>query len=174
MCSWGPLAFLIAREVPVMTRFRGAVVLGLLLYAILAVAVALTAPRPEQQPGPGDQPYASTAQERDKAFRWFSTLGFPDLKGRKLVRVATGQWSRVNNAPPRNSYAHGFLLAEKGDTFTVFTLGLATRTLKKTPAGTPEHERIGFEEAALARLAADRLRALREREGDRREYWHHF
>ncbi|MCI0459735.1 MAG: hypothetical protein L0Z62_22520 [Gemmataceae bacterium] len=156
-----------------MTRFRGSVVLGLPLYAALTVAVALTAPRPEQ-PGPGDKPYASTAQERDKAFRWFSTLGFPDLKGRKLVRVATGQWSRVNDAPPRNSCAHGFLLAEKGDTFTVFTLGLASRTFKKTPAGTPEHERVGFDEAARARLAADRLRALREREDNRREYWHHF
>jgi hypothetical protein len=109
-------------------------------------------------------PQRPTAEERAQAFAWFSTLGFPDVKCRPLVRVATGECHQSGDNPPVNHYVHGFLLREKGDHFEVFTPGLDTWKLRKTPAGTPEHQRVGYEQADLAKLVTDYLNALRQAE----------
>ena len=44
----------------------------------------------------------------DEAFRWFARLGFPDVKGKQFVRVATGQWSRYVGSAPTNQYIDAF------------------------------------------------------------------
>ena len=92
----------------------------------------------------------STLEERGKAFDWFSALGFPDVKGLKLVRVATGRCYSVDNAPFRNTFVRGFLLKEHGEELKVLTLSLATETYHKTSAKTPPHEEVGHEAAELA------------------------
>src|SRR5262249_35544919 len=80
--------------------------------------------------GLGDKSAAPTpapsADERTKAFTWFGTLGFSDVKDRKLVRVATGRWHSSGGDPPQNTFVAGFLLKEEGSDFTIQTLSLTT------------------------------------------------
>jgi hypothetical protein len=52
-------------------------------------------------------------------FQWFSTLGFPDVKGCPLVRVATGRYSQTYDAPPTNSYLTAYVLATNASSFNV-------------------------------------------------------
>jgi hypothetical protein len=106
-------------------------------------------------------PVKSTAEERDKVFKWFSTLGFLDVKDLRFVRVATGDWYRHDDDPPQNTYLRGFLLSEKGDRFTVLTLSLTEGTFQKTPAQTPAHEQVSFEASNLKTGAAAYLKAMR-------------
>jgi hypothetical protein len=103
-----------------------------------------------------------------EAYAWFDTLGFPDLARSKYVKVATGNWWRSGEDPPQNSYQYAFLLKEEGQTFTVFTTALATQTFKKTPPGTPEHERVGFEEADLKKVVDAYLKELQKPSDDSR------
>src|SRR5215470_5074256 len=65
-------------------------------------------------------------------FEWFSTLSFPDLRGSLYVRVASGQWSKSGDDPPKNNYFNGFLLSSNANSFKVFTLNLSTRTFTNT------------------------------------------
>ena len=104
----------------------------------------------------------STAAERTKAFEWFSRLGYPDVKGRKYVRVATGHWFQAGNDPPTNTYQRGFVLAEEGDRFTVLTLSLAEPKYKRTPADTPGYKQVGYTATELKTGAAAYLRNLRK------------
>jgi hypothetical protein len=131
-----------------MRQLRSITLVGLLLSA---AACGTAAP-----------PRAPTAEERAKAFAWFLTLGFPDVKDRPLVRVATGDSHQSGDNPPVNHYVHGFLLSEKGDDFEVFTPGLDTWKLSKSPAGTPEHQRVGYEKVDLATLVTAYIKALRQ------------
>ena len=103
--------------------------LGLLLDA---PATALAGERSPAKPAAE----GLTQSQRD-AMKWFDGLGFPDLKGRQLVRVATGQWSRSDDNPPENTYFIAFLLKTEGDQFTVMGANLDTRTFKATPPGAP-------------------------------------
>jgi hypothetical protein len=107
-----------------------------------------------------------------EAYAWFDTLGFPDLARSKYVKVATGNWW-YGEDPPQNSYQYAFLLKEEGQTFTVFTTALAAQTFKKTPPGTPEHERVGFEEADLKKVVDAYLKELQKPSDDSR-FLHRF
>jgi hypothetical protein len=115
--------------------------------------------------GLGDKSAAPTpapsADERTKAFTWFGTLGFSDVKDRKLVRVATGRWHSSGGDPPQNTFVAGFLLKEEGDDFTVQTLSLTTATFRKTPAETPAHEQVKYQADVLKTAAAAYLKRLR-------------
>jgi hypothetical protein len=71
-----------------------------------------------------------TLKERESTFNWFGTLGFPDLKGKKLVRIATAP--DVNaEGKPESTYTAGFLLEEQANTFSVMTLSSKTETFRK-------------------------------------------
>lgn len=94
-------------------------------------------------------------------FEWFNTLGFPDVKGRPLVNVATGHSYQTGDQPPQNHYVKGFLLGTNRGTFTVLTLGLSIQTMSNTPPGVPEDHRVGFEVRDLKRDVAARLEKLR-------------
>lgn len=125
--------------------------------------------------GPGHGPAPSSSEERERAFTWFGTLGFPDVKGRSFVRVATGRWRQHEGDPPENSYVTGFLLEDKGDTFVVFTPALETLTLRKTPDRTPAPERVGYEVRDLAADTAVYLKALQDRNSSNMEdLWRRF
>jgi hypothetical protein len=87
----------------------------------------------------------STLAEMWRAFAWFDTLGFPDLLGKKYVRVATGYWRKSSDAPPENTYIQAFLLTDDGEQFRVFTANLETFTFTKTLPSVEEYERVGYE-----------------------------
>ncbi len=142
--------------------------------ACIAAVLATLLVAAARSGGQEEKPYASTAQERVKAFRWFGTLGFPGVKGRKFVHVATGQGYQRAGEPPTNRYLHGFLTEDRGDTFSVLSLSLSTVTFKKTPPGTPEHARVGYEALAPARAAAERLKVLREKDSEEGRSWRGF
>jgi hypothetical protein len=126
---------------------------GLLVWAVALGEVGRSAQQAVLTP--------STAKERAKVFTWFGTLGFPDVKGCKLVRVATGDWYISGDNPSRNTYLLGFVLEEKGKSFSVLTLGLTTRKFRWTPPGTSADQRVGYEKLPLAKTAVDYLQALR-------------
>jgi protein-S-isoprenylcysteine O-methyltransferase Ste14 len=104
-------------------------------------------------------PAKSTAEERNKAFQWFSRLGFLDVKGRKFVRVATGKFFTSNGSPLMNTYVRGFLLEEKGDRFRVLTLSLTEQPYQKSAADAAVHEQVGFDVIELKQGAAAFLKA---------------
>lgn len=116
----------------------------------------------------------SFTQSQREALKWFDGLGFPDLKNRQLVRVATGRWSQSGDEPPQNRYVLAFLLKSEGDRFTVIGLDLDLDTLKSTPLKTPEHQQVGYEKLDLQEQAAayvKSLRAMREKNKDEPS-WH--
>jgi HEAT repeat protein len=79
----------------------------------------------------------------------FKTLGIPDLKDARYVKIATGQWSRRIKRPVEKSYEYGLLLRSEGENFTV----LGHRGLKvyrKTDLEVKPEESVGFEVLDLA------------------------
>jgi hypothetical protein len=135
----------------------GLIALFIALFLALQPAHDITGPATES----ADQSYATSREERVQAFKWFSTLGFTDVKDRKCVRVATGESYQRGDAPPRNSYVLGFLLRDKEGGFTVQTLSLVEETFKKTPPGTPDEERVSFEVKDLKAAGEAYLKSLR-------------
>jgi len=110
----------------------------------------------------GEVAYASALTPADrKAIAWFDSLGFPDLAGKKCVRVATGKAMRIGDAPWQNSYRVAFLLEEHGESFTVFAFDLSTKIYTKTPAETAEAYRVGYEVLDLKQFATAQLASLR-------------
>lgn len=104
--------------------------------------------------------YRSTPQERLHAFAWFDTLGYPDVRGLQLVRARP--WPYRLGEERHRPDALGFLLAQKGDTFTVLALDLTTRTCTKRNQGAQGDQRFGPEPLALSAVAAAKLAALPE------------
>ncbi|HVC92304.1 MAG TPA: hypothetical protein VND64_01375 [Pirellulales bacterium] len=91
------------------------------------------------------EPVAQLSQEEQTAFDWFTTLGFPDVKRAKFVHVATGRLSQHGDDEPENHYLDGFLLEDRDDCFTVFTLSLTEDVFQKTRDHAPAHERVTYE-----------------------------
>jgi hypothetical protein len=85
-----------------------------------------------------------SVNEELRAYFWFSSLGFPDVKKAGLVRVSTGHWSRRGSDPPENEFIYGFLLADRGDEFTVLKLSLEQESFTKTADANPAHERVAY------------------------------
>ena len=106
-------------------------------------------------------------------FEWFNGLGFPDVKGSTLVRVATGQWSQRGDEPRQNRYEKGFLLATNGNVFTILSLSLSKPTFTNSSLGKLEHERVGFEVLKLDTEASALGKALQQRQG-RNDLWPRF
>jgi hypothetical protein len=65
------------------------------------------------------QAQVPSAADRLEAFQWFTGLGFPDIKSAKFVGLRDG------------SGKHGFLLGENEEAWSVLTVGLVTKTIKK-------------------------------------------
>jgi hypothetical protein len=136
------------------------------LLGVLACPIGIGFQETSSGQRPVKQADASPSDEQTRAFLWFGALGFPDAKGLKFARVATGRWYRSNNDPPRNTYVRGFLLEEHGDRVTVLTLSLMTETFQKTPISKPAHERVTCETTSLETGAANFLEILRTRPND--------
>lgn len=115
----------------------------------------------------------ASAGEAESDFKWFSGLGFPDVKERPFVRVATGQWIQSANNPPQARYTAAFLLAEDEPAFRVLSLDLSDTRLTKSPPDTKEHERVGFEPLELKGYVEAQLKVLRK-EPDAEDRWRRF
>ena len=119
----------------------------------LTLWAALLATPAAAQDGP------RTGEER-QAYAWFRTLGYPDVGKLEFGRIFKGWWSRTGDEEPIAAPDSGFLIAEKGDTFTVFTIGLRIQTFKRTGPRTAAHERVAFEPVALERFVKEGLDEL--------------
>jgi hypothetical protein len=98
-----------------------------------------------------------------RRFRDFTLLDvFDSLDTSKLtfVKVATGEWVRHDDEPPRNTYRFGFLLKDEPGMFTVRYVDLTRSTLRSTAAGTPEHERVGYEAVEIAAHVLEFIRNM--------------
>jgi hypothetical protein len=65
--------------------------------------------------------------QADEDFKWFGTLGWPDVKGKPLVRVLSKTMERDIQISKKWDTL-GFLLNESTNSFTVLTLDLRTKT----------------------------------------------
>ena len=120
---------------------------GLLLLALSAGlwAAAIRLPMLSAVAAPADNTYAGMPGEQGDTFNWFDTLGFPDVKGCKFVRVGTGGWSQDGNKPPRKHYAHAFLLKTETNGFLACVaasetagIGDQARTNRSPPIATAD------------------------------------
>ena len=119
-------------------------------------------------------PRISAVEERLIAFKWFSGLGYPDMKGRKFVDVATGSWVTYGNKPTINTFDRGFLIEEKENSFKVLTLSLVETLFEKTPPGTPDWKKVSFEAADLKEGAQAYLENLRAPRKDKDRQYRRF
>lgn len=99
-----------------------------------------------------DSVEAALPPEAAADFAWFSTLGFPDVRGCPAAHVTTGRWNQIGAQTPEAFPPSRAFLLRHGDDgrFTVLTPDLFTRDYTTTPPGTPEYKRVGYEEASLA------------------------
>ncbi len=72
------------------------------------------------------------AAERVRLFEWFSTLGFPDVKHARFVRYPISI-SAPDGEPIDVDFAHGFLLDESKDAWTVLSFDLKQQPVQKRP-----------------------------------------
>jgi hypothetical protein len=70
------------------------------------------------------------AVDRVRLFEWFSTLGYPDVKHAKFVTYPSGV-SNSEGEPAKVWLAHGFLLGENKDAWTVLTIDLDQQQVAK-------------------------------------------
>ena len=150
---------------------------GAVLFAILlAFAAALLA----AGPGLADELAPSTYGASWHEYRWFESLGYPDVAKAPFVRIAVGRWDRDDDPAVRPA-AHvvpeyGFLLSQQGDRFSVLTTRLQSHEFTKTPRldasgkPTPAYLVVDFEAADLAKFAAGQaggVRRAKERVGQK-------
>ena len=99
-------------------------------------------------------------------FRWFDTLGFPDVKGSTFAHVATGGWSVMSQQPVKEMFIDGFLLRHGEDgKFRVLTPELLTEDYQSRPA-TADRHRVGYEARPLAEAADAEIAAVDGFSGD--------
>jgi hypothetical protein len=99
-------------------------------------------------------PAQNVSPELERVFALLDELDATDTSRLPFVRIATGWTHGYVGQPWRNTYRHGFLVADDGTTFEVRYLELDRERHTRTPAGTPEHSRVGFEPVDLREFAA--------------------
>jgi len=111
----------------------------------------------------------SSYVDRTRAFNWFATLGYPDVAKLPFVDVATGGWSQGAGEAPLAHHAHGFLLSQDGNHFSILTLDLETHKFTKTgpltAAGQPveKHKVVDYQPADLVEFATAALKVATDR-----------
>lgn len=108
---------------------------------------------------PPDRQDDLTAEEK-KTFALIDRFDSLDTSKLPFVRAATGSWIKYDDDPPMNRYRYGFLLSDGEKEFTARYLSLIKVTLTKTPAGKPEHERVGTNAVDMAAHARDYARRV--------------
>lgn len=105
------------------------------------------------------RPAKPSSEERSATFRWFPSLGYPDVKGRKFVCVSQNRPWHKANGPSDKTY--GFLIEDDGNRIRVITLDLSTQTFFRNPPGLIRPGSAAYEAVDLAVFAADCLKQLR-------------
>ena len=117
----------------------------------------------------------SAEKEQQALFQVIDRLFPHDTSALPFVRVATGWWSRMGEAPPENTYRHGFLMESEGKSFRIRFVDLSEFTFRTTPEGTPEFRRVGFRPVGLAdHVRAEVVRApvkIRTRSNEPSGFW---
>ena len=130
--------------------------------AWLSVAVLSCPARNPQAPV-----YAGLPRKCAMAFAWFDGLGFPDVRGRPLVRVATGDWSESGRGPREYVQQDAFLLETGTDgVFTVLTLDLFTASFRANSGKEGLSEPVSYQEIPLEQAAREKLAALKHPPAD--------
>ena len=93
-------------------------------YRIVAVAGVVTSLGSLTTPLLADAPQVTAAEASTRAFQWFSTLGYPDVKDRPFVRVVKRYEKGTPEQHPTDRIALGFIVDAKGDDFTLSTFDL--------------------------------------------------
>ncbi|MEE9403197.1 MAG: hypothetical protein V3V47_08370 [Desulfobacteria bacterium] len=88
-----------------------------------------------------------------RAFKWFDKLGFPDVKGCKLVRVEQGEGFYHVPGFAASPCREGFLVNDDKKQFTVLTLDLFLLTLDKPNENIPIYRQFRCEELDLQEFA---------------------
>ncbi|MEK6235558.1 MAG: hypothetical protein N2C14_12690, partial [Planctomycetales bacterium] len=121
---------------------------------------------------PRDGELTSTLTLEDEALiAWFDQLGFPDLSKAKFVNAFTGDHFVNTDGKPTNASDVGFLVKEKGASFTILKLDLREVTLVATPPDTPEHEKVSHEVADLRTIAGRALEYLANPQLNEKDRW---
>ena len=137
-------------------RLPGSLTSSIPKFIALCVGVAAVVPQTwAESPGP------SSVHGQEALYRWFAGLGYPDVKGLKFVRVATGYTFQYSLDPPMNRYWDGFLMDEKGDMFTVMSFPVQVNYFQRTARATPECRKVDYEPRNLADFARSTLETLR-------------
>jgi len=90
-------------------------------------------------------------------FEWFSSLGFPDVKGCPCVRLENGgSWTSAGE-PIQIDHIDAFVLSTNGGTLTLFATDLSSRTAMNAvlPKGTMRHrafDRVDLREEAKVQI----------------------
>lgn len=110
-------------------------------------------------------PAIAPAQLPDEAlqcFKWFSTLGYPDVKEARWAEIWTGSWSSSGGKDtPKARTTEGFVTKETPAEFSAVKLDLIPATLSKSKPDAPAHESVRFEERPFLTMIAQQLEALR-------------
>jgi len=110
-------------------------------------------------------PAMSSAQLPDEAlncFKWFSTLGYPDVKEARWAELWIGSLSSSGGQDtPKARTIKGFITKESDAEFTLVKSDLTTATIKKPKPETPADERVGFKERPLQEMIEQQLESLR-------------
>ncbi len=114
----------------------------------------------------GQNPPEKLTGDMDADFKWYDTLGFPDVKGCVYARVAT-DLRYMTGDEPRQEFVTGFILKDDGDSFTVLTPDLFTDTFKRNKEVKWELEPTGYTPVDLETAAAAKLAELRKPIEDR-------
>ncbi len=110
-------------------------------------------------------PAAVSAQLPDEAlqcFKWFSTLGYPDVKEARWAEVWIGR--RPSDGEQNTPWARaivGFIMEETETEFTLVKSDLTSATVRKSKPETPINERVGFEERPFLKMIGQQLESLR-------------
>ena len=118
-----------------------------------------------------DPPMTALTPEAVADFEWFSTLGFPDVKGCPAVLVTFPGAIITSVGPPQDVVWVGFLLRHGGDgQRTVLTPDLIVHGFGAPSPGPSEQELIRYEEKPLAIQADAKLDFLRRAAADPTEF----
>jgi len=130
----------------------------------LVLAICLNTPARQSL---ADDSKEVTYGDQQQTFRWFGTLGYPDVAKAKLVMVTKGQRVPNGATAPHTSCELGFLLSEEGNRFTVLSLTLQTMQYTKAPEPPKgEHHQLAgdgawFEPIDLVKVATAMLNESR-------------
>ena len=138
-----------------MPRVARAALFCLLLLALLAARPSVAAPS-----GAEDGDAAGFARAR----AWFEGLGYPDVRSRPFVRVWTGAWwSTTDGQGNRRVVLEpelGWLMAENGDRFRVFTTELRIDRFRRREVPDRPEDRVTYDRIELADTVREGLAAL--------------